>query len=109
MTALLERFGSTTNETLETQERVRAAEAALKEQLTQEQRKLLLRLTDSHNALREAAVLAGFISGYRLAVGIHGELDALPRFSLMAEEEDRARARFEQERRGNDVETQAER
>ena len=109
MTALLERFGSMTNETLETKEQVRMAEAALKEQLTKEQRKLLLRLTDSHNALREAAVLAGFISGYRLAAGIHRELDALPRFSLMTEEEERARKQYDEERRGNDVETQTER
>ena len=41
MTALLERFGITTQGTAEAEERVRAAEETLKEQLTAEQRKLL--------------------------------------------------------------------
>ena len=107
MTALLERFGITTQGTAEAEERVRAAEETLKEQLTAEQRKLLLRLTDHHNALRDEAALTGFVSGYRLAEGIHRELETLPRFLIMAEAEERARKQFERERGEHDGETQA--
>ena len=97
MTALLDRFGIPSPKAAETEEQVRAAEQDLKEQLGKEQWRLLLRLTDLHNACREEARLSGFISGYRLAAGIHGELDEHPRFSIVAEDEERAQKIFEQE------------
>ena len=41
-------------------------------------------------ACQEAA-LSGFLSGWRAALGIRDELDALPRFSLIDEDEARMR------------------
>ena len=97
MTALLERFKIEPASSAAIAEQVKTAEDHLREQLDKEQRRLLLCLTDLHNALREEAQLGGFISGYRLAEGIHKELDGYPRFSIAAEEEERARKKFEEE------------
>ena len=98
MIALLDRFGIASPRAAELIGRVKTAEENLRGELTKEQRKLLLRLTDSQNALREEAVLYGFISGYRLAEGIRGELDTHPLFSIVVEDEKRARKIFEMER-----------
>ncbi len=87
MIALLERFGIETPEMSAQQARARAAEEKLKEKLDAEQRKLLLCLTDCHNTYRQEAALSGFLSGWRTALGIRDELDALPRFSLIDEDE----------------------
>ena len=96
MTALLERFKIETASSAAIAEQVETAEDHLREQLGKEQRRLLLRLTDLHHALREEAQLGGFVAGYRLAEGIHKELDRYPRFSIVAEEEERARKKFEE-------------
>ena len=106
MTALLERFKIETANSATITEQVKAAEDHLREQLGKEQRRLLLRLIDLHSALREEAQLGGFVAGYRLAEGIHKELDGYPRFSIAAEEEERARKKFEEERSGQHGETQ---
>ena len=106
MTALLERFRIETESAAAIAEQVKTAEDHLREQLGKEQRRLLLRLTDLHHALREEAQLGGFISGYRFAEGIHKELDEYPRFSIAAEEEERARKKFEEERGERHGETQ---
>ena len=97
MTALLERFKIETANSTTITEQVKTAENHLREQLGKEQRRLLLRLTDLHSALREEAQLGGFIAGYRLAEGIHKELDEYPRFSIVAEEEERARKKLVKE------------
>ena len=91
MTALLERFGIETPELSAQQARARAAEEKLKETLNADQRKLLLCLTDCHNTYRQEAALSGFLSGWRAALGIRDELDALPHFSLIDEDEARMR------------------
>lgn len=91
MIALLERFGIATPELSARQARARAAEEKLKEKLDAEQRKLLLCLTDCHNTYRQEAALSGFLSGWRLANGIQNELDAIPRFSIIVEDEARMR------------------
>ena len=91
MIALLDRFGIVSPREAELTGRVKTAEENLRGELTKEQRKLLLCLTDSQNALCGEEVLYGFISGYRLAEGIRGELDAHPPFSIVAEDEQRAR------------------
>ncbi len=91
MIALLERFGIETPELSARQARARAAEEKLKEKLDAEQRKLLLCLTDCHNTCRQEAALSGFLSGWRLANGIRNELDAIPRFSIIDEDEARMR------------------
>lgn len=95
MTALLERFQIETLELSAYQARTAAAEAKLKETLNAEQRKLLLQLSDCENAYRQEAALCGFLSGCRLANGVRDELDALPRFSIIDEDEARARERYE--------------
>ena len=97
MTALLGRFKIETASATAIAEQVKTAEDHLREQLGKEQRRLLLRLTDLHHALREEAELDGFIAGYRLAEGIHRELDGYSRFSIVAEEEKRARKKFVEE------------
>ena len=61
--------------------------AALREKLNPQERKLLLRIVDAENAMRLESQLYGFISGFRLASGIHGELDELPRFSIVSEDQ----------------------
>lgn len=98
MIALMERFGIETPELSACLAQARATEDKLRATLDGEQRKLLLCLTDRHNALREEAALSGFLSGWRLAEGIRNELDALPRYSVVEEDEARARELFEAER-----------
>jgi len=103
MTALLERFQIETPELSAYQARTAAAEAKLKETLDTEQRKLFLQLTDCQNSYRQEAALCGFLSGWRAASGIRDELDALPRFSIIDEDEARARERYEMERSEQDA------
>ena len=92
MTALLERFQIETPALSAYQARTAAAEARLKETLDAEQR---LQLSDCENAYRQETALCGFLSGCRLANGVRDELDALPRFSIIDEDEARARERYE--------------
>ena len=62
----------------------------LSSRLAKEDRKLRLRLVDMEDNLRGQATLHSFISGYRLACGIHGELAEEPAYSFAKEEEERA-------------------
>ena len=57
-------------------------------------RNQLLRLVDIQDAQREKAALNSFISGYKLAWGIHRELTDEPLYSYEREQEDRARRSF---------------
>lgn len=79
------------------QELVRAHEK-LHSQLDGQGRKLLLRLTDLENAMREEASLHSFISGYRLACGIQRELSDQSPYTFDREEEENARVLNEEER-----------
>ena len=67
-----------------------AAHGALHECLNRDERKLLLRLIDVENKLRDEASLHSFISGYRLACGVHRELTEQPPYSFDKEEEQKA-------------------
>ena len=61
-------------------------------------RKLLLRIADMEDELRDEACLNSFISGYRLAQGIQQELLAdQPPYSFEAEDERQACEKFSQE------------
>ena len=51
----------------------------------------MLKLVDLEDALRGEATLHSFVSGYRLACGIHYELSAEPMYSFDREEEERSR------------------
>ena len=97
MTALLERFGIVTPELSAQQARTAAAEAKLKETLDANQRKLFLQLSDCQNSYRQEAALSGFLSGWRVANGIRDELDTIPRFSIIDEDEARIRKAHEEE------------
>ena len=91
MIALMERFHIETPELAEYKAAVSAAEESLRTALDGDRRKLLLRLTDQHNKLLQEAALCGFLSGWRAASGIRNELDAIPRFSIIVEDEARMR------------------
>ena len=72
----------------------REAETAydtLHDALSREQQKLLLRLLDAEERLRDEEKLDAFYSGFRLADGIHRELESVPPYSF--EDEDEARER----------------
>ena len=58
------------------------------------ERNRLLRLVDIQDARREKTALQSFISGYKLAQGIHRELTDEPLYSYEREQEDRARRSF---------------
>ena len=62
----------------------------LSARLSKEDRRLLLKLMDLEDALRGEATLHSFVSGYRLACGIHYELSAEPMYSFDSEEEERS-------------------
>ena len=64
---------------------------ALSARLEKEDRRLLQKLVDLEDALRCEATLHSFVSGYRLACGIHYELSAEPMYSFDREEEERSR------------------
>ena len=63
----------------------------LSARLEKEDRRLLLKLVDLEDALRCEATLHSFVSGSRLAGGIHYELSAEPMYSFDREEEERSR------------------
>ena len=62
----------------------------LSARLSKEDRKLLLKLVDLEDVLQCEATLHSFVSGYRLACGIHYELSAEPMYSFDKEEEERS-------------------
>ena len=63
----------------------------LSARLSKEDRRLLLKLVDLEDALRCEATLHSFVSGYRLACGIHYELSTEPMYSFDREEEECSR------------------
>ena len=101
MTALQRRFHITSERTIELDYEVKTAYDTLHAELSREQQKLLLRLSDAENRLRDEEKLDGFFSGFRLADGIHRELDTIPPYSYEQEDEDRAREIFKQEIAGD--------
>lgn len=93
--ALQRRFGlkSERAETLKAE--LNTARELVHETLGAEQKKLLLRMIDLEDALRDEAALNGFIAGLRLERGISFELDELGQFSYEDEQEEHARQDFE--------------
>lgn len=67
----------------------------LASRLSKPEKKLLLRLTDLEDELREQESIEAFTSGFRLAYGIQQELSAQPPYSFDAENEKQAREIFE--------------
>ena len=91
MRALHQRFGKEPPEAKALEAEMEQTEKQLKEHLDIPQRKLLLRLMDQSSELRGEASLYAFMSGYRLACGIHRELLEEPPYSFEQEEEERAK------------------
>lgn len=71
----------------------------LSSRLGKPERKLLLRLVDLEDTLRGQTNLDSFISGFRLADGIHRELSEQPPYSFDQEEERRVCELFERKER----------
>ena len=109
MTVLQDRFRITSEKSDELAGKVESAYDALHAELSREQQKLLLRYLDAENAFREGRELDSFISGFRLADGIRGELSMIPTFSIVKEDEEQARKIFEKEWGEQNGETPGER
>ena len=92
MTALQRRFHITSEQSVKFKQEAETAYDTLHETLTREQQKLLLRLLDAEERLRDEEKLDSFFSGFRLADGVHRELGAP--YSYEAEDEERAQELF---------------
>jgi len=89
MTALQRRFHITSEQSVKVKREAETAYDTLHETLTREQQKLLLRLLDAEERLRDEEKLDAFFSGFKLADGIRHELGAP--YSYEDEDEERAR------------------
>ena len=94
MTALQRRFHIASEQSVKLKREAEKAYDTLHDALTREQQKLLLRLLDAEERLRDEEKLDAFFSGFRLADGIHRELGAP--YSYEAEDEERAREIMQQ-------------
>ena len=74
MKALYHRFENPSERVEELEEAVDKSHKQLAKQLGKQQRRLLLRLVDLEAALRDQSCLDSYMSGYRVAHGIHQEL-----------------------------------
>ncbi len=97
MKALLVRFDSPLQRTSQLEEKVNQRHRQLAARLSKPEKKLLLRLTDLEDELRDEVKLDSFISGFRLDQGIQQELlaEQLP-YSFEDEDEQRACKQAEQ-------------
>ena len=68
-------------------------------QLTKPEKKLLLRMADMEDALRDQCCLDSFFAGYRLASGVHRELEEVLPYNFEDEDERNAIAAIRAERR----------
>jgi len=103
MKALYHRFDTTSEQIEKLEEQTDQIYKKLVKQLGKQQKQLLLQLVDSENALQDQACLNSFMSGYRLAHGIHQELLAdQPPYNFEDEDERQAceKLRREEERNG---------
>ena len=92
MTALQRRFHISSEQSVKLKREAETAYDTLHDTLSREQKKLLLRLLDTEERLRDEEKLDAFFSGFRLADGVHRELGAP--YSYEAEDEERAQELF---------------
>ena len=92
MTALQRRFHISSEQSVKLKREAETAYDTLHDTLSREQKKLLLRLLDTEERLRDEEKLDSFFSGFRLADGVHRELGAP--YSYEAEDEERAQELF---------------
>ena len=91
MKALCCRFETTSRRVEYLDRKIERTHRQLTRLLDEPERKLLLKMADLEDALREEACLNSFISGYRLAQGIQQELLAdHPPYNFENEDEQRA-------------------
>ena len=90
MKALQRQFDSNPQLIQDLADEVNRTHQELSARLSKEDRKLLLKLVDLEDVLQCEATLHSFVSGYRLACGIHYELSAEPMYSFDREEEKRS-------------------
>ena len=95
MIALQRRFHIKSERTIELGREVEGAYDALHDTLSIEQQKLLLRFLDAEEHFRDEEKLDAFVSGFKLADGIHREL-GVP-YSYEAEDEARAQEIIQRE------------
>ena len=95
MRALHLRFKSVSPQAREMDKEREVLRRKLAARLEMTERRMLLRLVDLENELREHESINAFISGFRLANGIQRELSELPPYSFEAENEKHAREIFE--------------
>ena len=91
MMALQQRFHIKSEETTKAGHEVEATYDALHDELSREQKKLLLRYLDAEEAFRNEEKLDCFFSGFRLARGIEVELNSIRPYSFDDDAEARAR------------------
>jgi len=97
MRALQQRFDTQRQERLVAlNKELSSAVEELRGKLERPERKILLRLIDTAEALRDEQSLVSFTAGFKLAHGIAEELG--PRCSFAKEEEQRACAKMENQR-----------
>jgi hypothetical protein len=94
MKALQQRF-FTEPEYAETHREIERLHQQLTSQISKDDRRKLLKMTDLQIGLRDDTSLASFVAGFRLAWGIMAELSAEPPYSFVDEEEKRACAAME--------------
>ena len=103
MKALYHRFDTPTEGIERLEQQTDRIYKKLVKRLGKQQKRLLLQLVDLENALQDQACLNSFMSGYRLAHGIHQELLAdQPPYNFEDEDERQAceKPRREEERNG---------
>lgn len=99
MKALYDRFETPSQRASTLRRAVKNTHKQLALQLTKPQKKLLLRMADLEDALRDQCCLDSFFAGYRLASGIHRELEEVPPYNFEDEDERNAIAAIRAERR----------
>ena len=101
MKALYHRFENPSERTEKLERLTKKAHRKLAGKLGKTERKMLLRLSDLEDALRDEACLDSFMSGYRLAHGIHQELLAeQPPYNFEDEDERNAIEKIKAEKTG---------
>lgn len=99
MKALYHRFETPSRRAEYLDKKIKRTHSQLARLLDKPGRKLLLRIADMEDELRDEACLNSFISGFRLAQGIQQELLAgQPPYSFEAEDERQACEKFSQDR-----------
>ena len=99
MKALYHRFETQSERAVKLEREANKTHKQLAKQLGKQQRRLLLHLVDLEAALRDQSCLDSFMSGYRLAHGIHQELLAdQPPYNFEDEDERLACERIQTEK-----------